>query len=152
MRLDIGCGKEPKTSFVGVDLYTEATIKAAMWLLPFEDDSVDEIFSSHALEHIPKKYVPITLAEWFRVLSPGGIVTLRVPCLEWCCKHWLETKTDGWDMDVIFGNQDHDGEFHKTGFWKDRLFRLVIDAGFTVVDYNEIETHNQKTLEIIFTK
>lgn len=45
--------------------------------LPFLDNSLDYVASSHVLEHVAN---PIAaLAEWYRVLRPGGIIYLVVP-------------------------------------------------------------------------
>ncbi len=45
--------------------------------LPFEDRSVDTVFSSHCLEHI-EQYRE-TLQEWYRVLKVGGFIVCIVP-------------------------------------------------------------------------
>jgi glycosyltransferase involved in cell wall biosynthesis/SAM-dependent methyltransferase len=45
--------------------------------LPVEDNSVDFIVSSHAIEHFPD---PIkTLKEWYRVVRPGGFLYIVAP-------------------------------------------------------------------------
>ncbi len=45
--------------------------------LPFHDHSLDYVIASHVLEHVAN---PIAaLAEWYRVLRPGGIIYLVVP-------------------------------------------------------------------------
>lgn len=45
--------------------------------LPFHSNSLDYVASSHVLEHVAN---PVTaLAEWYRVLRPGGIIYLVVP-------------------------------------------------------------------------
>src|SRR5438045_1046224 len=46
-------------------------------LLPFHDHSLAYVVCSHGLEHVTN---PVTaLAEWYRVLRPGGIIYLVVP-------------------------------------------------------------------------
>jgi len=45
--------------------------------LPFADASQDAVFSSHCLEHIADYRQ--ALAEWFRVLKPGGHLVIVVP-------------------------------------------------------------------------
>jgi predicted SAM-dependent methyltransferase len=153
IKIDIGCGKEPYgNGFLTVDPFLIADIKAFMWKLPFYDNTVDEIYSSHSLEHINKNKVLPTLKEWHRVLKTGGKIILRVPDLIWCCNKFLEKKSDDWYLDILFGNQEHEGEFHKTGFWKERLYKLSEEAGFKVANYEEIESHNQNTLSIELTK
>ncbi|MEJ7933110.1 methyltransferase domain-containing protein [Sphingobium sp. AN558] len=45
--------------------------------LPFEDGSVDTVFSSHCLEHIADDHAVIQ--DWFRVLKIGGFIVCMVP-------------------------------------------------------------------------
>jgi predicted SAM-dependent methyltransferase len=117
IKLDIGAGKFPiGRDFLSVDAYTNANIKAFMWELPFRNNSVDFIYCSQALEHIPKERVLPTFKEWYRVLKPEGLLQFAVPDLEWACTWWLLNQTTGWSMDILFGNQKHEGEFHRTGF------------------------------------
>jgi predicted SAM-dependent methyltransferase len=115
LKLDIGAGGlSSDSSFTSVDAFTEADIKAFMWDIPLENDSVDVIFTSNALEHVSKFAVVPTLREWHRILKPGGKLQILVPDLEWAVKFWLERQTTDWAMDIIFGNQLHEGEYHKT--------------------------------------
>lgn len=119
IKLDIGCGVEEtkKKGYLGVDWYTDAAdVKAKMWELPYKDGEVDEIYSAQALEHVAKYRVMEVLTEWKRVLKIGGTLELRIPDLEWACMWWLRHQSTSWDMDIIYGTQKHDGEFHKTGF------------------------------------
>lgn len=134
IKLDIGSGgKSSDSSFIGVDAFAPgADIKAFMWELPYEDNSVDVIFSSQALEHVSKFAVAPTLLEWKRVLKPGGKLQIQVPDLIWACMHWLAHPTTDWSMDVIYGIQLHEGEYHKTGF-TDLILRQYIEwAGFQI--------------------
>lgn len=46
-------------------------------ILPFPDESLDFVLSSHVLEHIPD---PIrALKEWYRVVRPGGYIFVIIP-------------------------------------------------------------------------
>ncbi len=146
LRLDIGCGEVPLEGFTGVDLYKAAQVIAPMWKLPYSDGTVDEIYSSHALEHVGKFQVVPTLKEWARVLKPEGRITIRVPDLEWCCRHWLAHQNTGWDMDVLFGIQTTEGEFHKTGFTRRIMESYLAEAGLHLVRYEDLQTHGQKTM------
>ena len=50
-----------------------------------DDASVDAVFSSHNIEHLYPHEVPIALAEFYRVLKPGGFVLLTCPDLQSVC-------------------------------------------------------------------
>lgn len=60
LKLDLGCGQNPKEGFEGVDLYGEkAKHKVDLFKFPwpFKDNSVDEIHCSHFLEHVPAREI-----------------------------------------------------------------------------------------------
>jgi SAM-dependent methyltransferase len=45
--------------------------------LPFADERFDAVFAGEIIEHMPD--VKVTLAEWRRVLKPGGVVIITTP-------------------------------------------------------------------------
>ncbi len=165
MRLDIGAGAapaiylQPRAEWRSVDL-EDADYDTLMWDLPFATGSIEEIHSSHALEHIEKVQVLPTLREWYRVLAPKVQLTIRVPDLAYCCEQYLaalatetsQVPVTGWNLDMLFGNQEHEGQFHKTGFTRHSLTWYVIQAGFRVENCGIIWSHNQQTIELIARK
>jgi len=79
LKLDIACGKNKKPGFTGVDLWEGADIVANLekfpW--PFEDNSVDEIFCSHYIEHTPDL---ISFAnELYRIMKVGAKAVIIAP-------------------------------------------------------------------------
>ncbi|MFK8013033.1 MAG: methyltransferase domain-containing protein [Marinicellaceae bacterium] len=78
-RLNIGAGKTYIPGFVNIDISTNAdiTLNLSEDPLPFEDSSIDLIFSFHTLEHVPN-YL-FALSEIYRVLKPNGILLVGVP-------------------------------------------------------------------------
>lgn len=130
VKLDVGAGGfSGDASFLAVDLFTEADIVATMWDIPLPDESVDAIFCCNSLEHISKFNVIPTLREFNRLLKVGGKLLIVVPDLEWACKWWLDHPDTSWNMDIIYGNQKHDGEVHRTGFTQKILFKYFGEAG-----------------------
>lgn len=101
MKLDLGAGDFPQDGFEGVDFFSPNAahkINLCKFPWPWEDSSVDELVSSHFLEHLPTVYVKqdgsFCLApedssdrdllckfmdEAYRVLKPGGKFTIIVP-------------------------------------------------------------------------
>lgn len=138
LRLNVGCGNMLMEGYTNVDLYISdpAVLNVAADSLPFSNNSVDEIYSSHLLEHISHLQTEKVLAEWFRVLKPDGTLQLIVPDLEWCLRNWLalpESQRWGFPLHTLFGLQIHPGEYHYTGFTVPRLTQLLQSMGFTNV-------------------
>ena len=156
IRLDIGSGDKPKEGFTGVDLFAEGEgiIKAPMNALPYGDEEVDEIYSSHALEHIGKYEVVPALREWWRVLKYDGLLTIEVPDFEWVCKNWLKYQTNDWNMDAVFGDQSTPGQFHKTGFTRAIMYEYLRQAGFgeRQVTSGIVWSHEQDCFVFMLTK
>ena len=63
--------------------------------IPFEDNSVDVIYSSHVIEHIENEYIQKMFAECFRALKKGGIMRIACPDAEFLYKI-SRHKTDYW--------------------------------------------------------
>jgi SAM-dependent methyltransferase len=79
VRVNIDAGLATLPDFINIDVLGkgEHTVNFDKEKLPFEDDSVDVIFSYHALEHI-SDYLS-AVAEIHRVLKHGGRLLLGLP-------------------------------------------------------------------------
>ncbi|MFK8013272.1 MAG: methyltransferase domain-containing protein [Marinicellaceae bacterium] len=77
--LNIGAGKTYIPNMINIDISSNAeiTLDLSKEALPFEDNSIDLIFSYHTLEHIPN-YL-FALSEIYRVLKPNAILLIGVP-------------------------------------------------------------------------
>ena len=83
MKIEIGGGRTARgDGFVNLDQIPEADIVIDLesGVLPFADDSIDEVYSAHCLEHVQN--AEKILAEILRVCKAGAPVELRFP-------HWL---------------------------------------------------------------
>lgn len=148
-KLNIGSGIHPKEGYTNVDLYYKADTQADGRSLEYTDNSVDEIYSSHFLEHLSMADVAPTLREWARVLKPNSRLQLEVPDLEWCLVEWLRdnnAERRGFSLQRIFGNQSTEGEFHKTGFTHDSLNELLSYSGFTSITMKHVWSHDQQSI------
>ncbi len=58
--------------------------------MPFDDDSIDVIYSSHVLEHFSKCEAPKFLQRCLRILKIGGIIRVVVPDLEQLMKNYIK--------------------------------------------------------------
>lgn len=80
VKLDIGCGKHKIDGFIGIDIDkdSDADIIASALNLPFDNNSVDEIYSSHLVEHFYPEEVKKFFSEIYRVLKNGSSAFLKV--------------------------------------------------------------------------
>ena len=89
-KLDLGCGKNPKPGFVGVDSrdFGQAVVCDLRDTWKWENDSVGEVHCSHFVEHLTAKERIHFANELFRVLAPGAKATIIVP-------HWASCRAYG---------------------------------------------------------
>ena len=153
MKLDLGCGQRPAPGYVGVDLHESADIKSSITSVNLPDGCATDLYSSHSLEHVRKAEVIPTLREWYRLLQPSGQLILRVPDLKWCILNWIDSGCgNGWELDTIFGSQEHDGNVHRTGFTIPMVRFYLTSAGFIVESVRVIQSHGQPTIEVFARK
>lgn len=158
MRLDIGCGQVLKPGFSGVDVVPFPHVQHVCDVtqgLPFPSDTVEEIYSSHFLEHLAEASVLPFLRECHRVLRPRAILDLCVPDLPAVVKFFLEQPEEsrwGFPLQAIYGNQSSPGEFHRTGFGLARLARLLREAGFQVERCENVWDHQVLSIHAVARK
>lgn len=152
IRLDIGGGTMPRWGFLSVDPYTKSDLPYSATDLPLADDSVDEVYSSHSLEHFSKHEVPKVLGEIYRVLRPAHIFTVEVPDFVYCVREWMKTRDTGFNMDRVFGLQTDPGQAHKIGFTRDSLEGFLKGAGFEIVSFEYVWSHSQDCFLVVAKK
>lgn len=158
VKLNLGCGEVLEAGYINIDLHSsKADIKMDVVNMGrFGDNSVDEIRASHLLEHFSKKEVSDALREWHRVLKIGGIIHIEVPDLEYILLKWLHSNNEerqyGFALDCIYGNQNNNGEFHKTGFTRDGLRKHLENNGFIDVNIGHIKSHGVMCYDAIGRK
>lgn len=155
LKLDIGCGSIENhrgEDFTTVDLFVDADIKASAESIPLPDNSVDEIWCSHMLEHIACVKINPTLMEWRRILKVGSRAIIQVPNFDYIARYWFIGENRTWAEQMIFGNQANEGEFHKTAWTASVLKADLESAGFVVERVEVRWTHNQETLQAVCIK
>jgi len=105
----------------------------------FNDNSCQEIYASHVMEHL--SYVDElqgALGEMYRILVPGGTCRISVPDFERLCRMFLHPSLSGeqrfFVMNMIFGGQQDPWDFHKVGLTWEFLSSYLKRAGFSTLD------------------
>lgn len=97
--------------------------------LNYPDNSADEIRASHVLEHFSHRKTHEVLADWLRVLKPGGRLRLAVPDWDWCIAQ-QQQGGNGYPIEqfIMGGHADTD-DHHGTLFTERKLRALMRIAG-----------------------
>jgi SAM-dependent methyltransferase len=92
LKLDFGCGPNKKEGFLGVDILDfpgvdkVVDLRSSPW--PFEDNSVEEAYTSHFVEHLTADERVTFVNELYRILKPGASCQIIVP-------HWASGRAYG---------------------------------------------------------
>jgi SAM-dependent methyltransferase len=141
LRLNLGSGHVPRVGFVNVDSreLDGVDVVSDVRALPFERGSVDEVYSSHLVEHFPLEELRrVVLPHWFEVLRPGGKLVAVTPDAQTMIEEAAAGRIPFDDLQrVTFGDQEYDGDFHFAMYTPDSFAGLLSEVGFTGVEIVE---------------
>jgi ubiquinone/menaquinone biosynthesis C-methylase UbiE len=130
--------------YVNVDIFDYAGSmpyrKGDIRKLPFDDNSCDEVFTCHVVEHFWPWELPEILEEWRRVLKPGGQIVTECPNLGGTAFLFLQALAENDEaaikfmMNAFYGDPApqfrHIEQRHKWGYTPESLSKVLVDAGF----------------------
>ena len=151
MKLHLGSGKRYIPGFIHVDLCDMPHIdyRHSVDSLPmFQDGTVELIYASHVLEYFDRQQIVGVLAEWHRVLMPGGVLRLAVPDFKALVEVYKRTEELSKILGPLYGRMVVEGGddkqqiiYHRTVYDFSSLKKLLEENGFTNVQrYNWRET------------
>lgn len=137
VRLNIG-GTSPKPGWKIFNILPDSAVDYVgdcIDLSQFDDNSVDEVYASHILEHLGyQEELPKALGHIHRILKSGGSLRISVPDLDVLCRLYLNSERDhaaSWNIvRIMYGGQTDPYDFHKIGFGWESLRRYLQRAGF----------------------
>ena len=141
-KLHIGCGDIYLDGWVNIDLESEtADIRHDLRThLPFEDNSVDFIYSEHFIEHLSFEEGLQCMQDFYRVLKKGGVIRIATPNLRyllfkyfffWKNQDWIKTYKYEWlETPAQMINLCFREWGHQHLYDKQELLRLFHRAGF----------------------
>lgn len=146
--LDIGCGawkqfphwigvdNRVDTQLFGQQMDPDVTVNTAEDLSLFASESMDFVFSSHLLEHIPYEKVASTLKEWMRVIKPKGYLVLYLPDED----EYPKVGAEGANPD------------HKWNVNRQRVLEAMESLSWDLVDYQKRNEGLEYSLLFVFRK
>lgn len=147
MKLHLGCGDTHLDGWVNCDMLPGPAVDVVCSAvdLPFDDGVADEILSEHMIEHLTYYEFNRAMAEWYRVLKPGGLLTVECPDLLGVCRLFVEsneyaryqTSLGYWPVICqLFGHQRGKSEaeilsqVHKSGYTEEHLRNVLAGIGY----------------------
>jgi hypothetical protein len=156
MRLNICCGRHVLDGWINVDVQASPKARRPPEILstctkvPLPDGCAGEIMVIHGFEHLYLWEVPQALAEWHRLLEPGGLLVLEMPDIKKCALNllkWIDTQDakhlDSQAMHGLYGDPTTMDPYmgHKWG-WTPKTLRPVLShAGFGKLKTAETQWH-----------
>lgn len=144
MKLNLGEGPKPLAGYIGVDRKNGQEA----YPLAYPDNAAEVIYASHLLEHFTPPEIPKVLAEWVRVLEPGGVLKIAVPDFAKICA-WYQNKQ--WDKPIhasLMGGQTNDEDFHRSIFDENSLRVRMQQAGLVDIKPWRAEITDCASLEV----
>ena len=154
IKLNLGCGHRQIPHYINIDLDPSCNpdkVEDVCVLNSFKPNTVDLIYCSHVLEHFPIKQVRNILNRWNEVLKVGGILRIGVPDLDMVFRHYIYYKDMPKLMAFLYGSQEDEYQFHKSGWNFESLGSVLKGVGFSnitrfdwrTLEHAYIDDHSQ---------
>lgn len=134
LKLHFGCGGNHLHGWRNHDTDIDITK-----LLPFENDSVDYIFSEHCIEHQKPVEVWTYFEECLRILKPGGVVRTTFPDIAKTMREQTQSyrdfiRTQGWGDGSVKSGVQHLVFLHgHQSIWTQETVSAIVEAiGFSM--------------------
>ena len=152
LRLNAGAGHLPGDAYLNVDrrLLPGIDVVADVRDLPFEPETVSEIYAAHVIEHFPVQEAERSLIpHWKRLLSVGGRLIIICPDWEAMLAAYAEGRYSLEDLRLAtFGAQEYEGDTHFNMLTPASLTALLERAGFSAVTVKEKGRRNGACFEM----
>lgn len=143
LRLNIGAGEIPLDGYTPIDRRDGHEACP----LEYESDSADEIRASHILEHFSHRETEAVLAEWVRVLRPGGLLKVAVPDFDACAE--AKRRRLPWPIQgYLMGGHTDDNDFHGAIFDAPTLRGLLRRVGIRHIRHWQSEVRDCASLPV----
>lgn len=142
IKLHLGCGKLKLPNFINIDIEHEnADMKLDINNLSiFNNNSVNEIYNCHVLEHVKRRQILHTIIEWNRILKKDGVLRIAVPDFKSIMQIYQKNNDISQLIGLLNGGQRDDYDIHYVNFDIETLTEILETCGFGYIEiYNPNE-------------
>lgn len=139
-KVNVGAGMDIRQDYINLDhrALDGIDVVADVLDMPFEEESLDEIFSSHVVEHFVQNDLKKILVYWFGLLRKGGRLRIITPNIEDMAKRYAIGEV-AWQefRSVALGGQDYASDYHFNHFsiksMEELIHTVLPEAEFKIV-------------------
>jgi hypothetical protein len=114
--------------------------------IPFDDESVDEVYAGYLLLHLPPRYHADVLNDIWRVLKPGTFAVFGEVDMALLMPRWLADPENVNLSELIWGEMGsahgedlQEFDSHRWGYTESKLRNELLGHGF--IDLERIQVH-----------
>lgn len=160
MKINFACGRQVLDGFYNVDAVRSELAERDPELLfelrfeqgelverlPLADGCADELHAMHIVEHFFRYDVDAVVAEWKRLLKPGGLLVLELPNIEAAARNLLAGMADNMTMFPLYGDPSWKSPYmcHRYGYSPITIRQLLEDHGFVKIKILPPQTHRRR--------
>lgn len=126
-KLNLGAGRDIKEGFTNHDISPLTGIDTIhdlnQYPWPWPKNSFDQILAIDILEHLDDVITPIE--ELYRILKPGGEVTIRVPYWNHSCAYIDPTHKRGFHEQTFHFFDINSGYYKDRGYYSKASFEII---------------------------
>lgn len=142
VKLNIGAGHIYFDDYINVDArkINNIDVVADVHNMPFDRESVDEIYASHLIEHFTKDdFMNVLLPYWCSIIKKNGKIRMILPDLESMIQHYVNKEYNIDDLrEVLYGLQEYPGDVHYALYGRRELLEILkkcgLEASYTFTD------------------
>ena len=115
---------------------------------PIEDESYDEVYLFHTIEHIEKSFHSHILGQIRRILKPNGIFILSFPEFEIIARNWVENERgmrSFWEAN-IYGLQRTNSDYHLCAMDAEETKDKLLAFGFKDIEIGAEHENEHNTV------
>ena len=155
MKINVGCGHRVLDGWTNVDAVISPRaprppeIISNALTIPLPDGCADTVMAIHLFEHFYRWEAPKALAEWARLLKPGGLLIMEMPDLVKCAKnllagHRASKHPEQMHMWGLYGDPREADPWmvHRWGWTYATVKPVLLEAGFESAAERITEFHS----------